>query len=307
MSKVYRKQLVEGVTIPAIIHNSSYFLIELAVYEDGTVSCWHKSDLRQFQQDLQKGWVLPTVPIGESLSVTQLGSFPVLDARWKYHARSFYQHVKAIVRQLNPEMTNLYQTTQREIQKWDKARVRWSGSPTHCKLGNHIGYSLLDGRSYYIFYRQKEALYLTTLIAYADKTTQIEAAGEQFFTVEEIDAFFADGTLCTSPGKRGAWVIIDGLGELFLRPPACSPLTVQEKQGEFHTMLAQAAEEEDVLDRCIAAYHEYLTEPNDWARESLRKAYEAVPEHMRMYLGDMDTRDSDYIRILYHPEQKREV
>ena len=43
MSKVYRRQLVEGVTIPAIIHNGSYFLIDMAVYEDGTVSCWHKS------------------------------------------------------------------------------------------------------------------------------------------------------------------------------------------------------------------------------------------------------------------------
>ncbi len=65
MSKVYRRQLVEGVTIPATIHNGSYFLIDMAVYEDGTVSCWHKSYLQQFQQDLRKGWVVPKVPIGE--------------------------------------------------------------------------------------------------------------------------------------------------------------------------------------------------------------------------------------------------
>lgn len=307
MSKVYRRQLVEGVTIPAIIHNGSYFLIDMAVYEDGTVSCWHKSDLQQFRQDLRKGWVVPKIPIGERLSVTHLGSFPVLDARWIYDTQNFYQHVQDVVRRLNPEMANLYRTTQREIQKWEKARVRWSASPTYCKVDAEIGYDLLDGRSYYIFYRQHNGLYLTTLTAYADKTARIDAAGEKFFTAEEIDAFFADGTLCTSLEEHGAWVILDGLGELLLGPTGGKPLSVREKQGEFHTMLAQAAGEEDMLDRCIAAYHAYLTEPGDWAKENLRKAYEAVPEHMRMYLGDMDTRDSDYIRILYHPEQKRQV
>jgi len=307
MGKVYRKQLVEGVTIPAIIHNGSYFLMELAVYEDGTVSCWHKSDLWQFQEDLKKGWVVPKVPTGKELSITHLGSFPVLDARWRHDQKSFYQYVKDVVHQLNPELANLYRTTQREMDKWEKAHVCWSASPTPCKLDAAVGYPLLDGRSDKIFYRNGERLFLTTLTAYADKTIRIDAAGEQFFTAEEIDGFFADGVLCTSPGAHGQWVTIEGLGEIFLGPPACGTLPVQEKQGEFHTLLAQAAGEEDALDRCIAAYHSYLTEPDDWHRENLRKLYEAVPAHMRMYLGNMDTRDSDYIRILYHPEQKREV
>lgn len=49
MGNVYRKQLVEGVTIPAIIHNSSYFLIQMTVYEDGTVSCWRHLPMRKCQ------------------------------------------------------------------------------------------------------------------------------------------------------------------------------------------------------------------------------------------------------------------
>lgn len=65
--------------------------------------------------------------------------------------------------------------------------------------------------------------------------------------------------------------------------------------------------EKDAIDRCQEAYYLYLTEPTEQARENLRKCYEAVPEHKRCFLGDMDTRDSDYIRILYHPEEKREV
>ncbi len=50
----------------------------------------------------------------------------------------------------------------------------------------------------------------------------------------------------------------------------------------------------------------YLVEPTDFYKEELRKAYEAVPEHERCYLGDMDTRDSDFRRILY-TNDKREV
>lgn len=45
MSKVYREQCIEGVTIPSIIHNSQYFWHNMAVYEDGTVSVWDKVDL----------------------------------------------------------------------------------------------------------------------------------------------------------------------------------------------------------------------------------------------------------------------
>ena len=69
MERVYYKQLIEGASIPAIIHNSSYFLIQMAVYENGTVSCWHKSDLQQFWGDLETGWVVPSVPADADLSI----------------------------------------------------------------------------------------------------------------------------------------------------------------------------------------------------------------------------------------------
>ncbi|WP_434059905.1 DUF7639 domain-containing protein [Myroides odoratimimus] len=31
-------------------------------------------------------------------------------------------------------------------------------------------------------------------------------------------------------------------------------------------------------------------------------AYERIPEHMQMYLGDMDSKDGEYIDIIYGPE-----
>jgi len=59
-------------------------------------------------------------------------------------------------------------------------------------------------------------------------------------------------------------------------------------------------------EKCREIYYEYLVYPCEDARERLRAAYEAVPEHERMYLGDMDSKDWDYRRILF-TDEKREV
>lgn len=303
MNRVYRRQLIEGVNIPAIIHNSSYFLIQMAVYADGIVSCWHKSDLQQFQQDLRRGWVTPAVPEGKSLSVHHLGSFAVLQARWTYNERKFYRHVQEIVRSLNPEMANIYQTTASETARWDKLRVRFTASATPCKEKPALGYDFWDGRGGYIFCRNQEGLHISPLTVYADKTVRVDALGDNYYNMEEIEQLFAKGTLAAEI-KGEEWVRIEGLGELLLKPDY---LSAADKLGEIADDLARLTGEEDSLDICRRAYHYYLEEPSEWAREKLREAYEAVPEHCRIYLGDMDSRDSDYIRILYHPEIKRQV
>lgn len=306
MERVYYKQLIEGAAIPAIIHNSSYFLIQMAVYENGTVSCWHKSDLQQFWSDLEKGWVVPSVPPDAELSINNLGCFPIREARWFYNREEYYHRVEEVVRSLNPEMTNLYRMAQWEKDKWEKARVRWKADPTPCKLKPGWCYTLIDGDSSYIFYRQEGRLHLTSLTVYADKTVRLGAVSDRSYTLEEIEGLFVQKILSTSP-EGVEWVEIDGLGNVLLAPPEYGALPVEEKRKEINDTMAGLSGEKDSLDRCKRAHYQYLTDPNDWTREELRKAYEAVPEHQRMFLGDMDTRDNDFIRILYSPEVKREV
>lgn len=99
---------------------------------------------------------------------------------------------------------------------------------------------------------------------------------------------------------------IPGLGQVQLGAPEYM-VEREEKRKEIAEALRELSGEPTARDRCVAAYHAYLEEPTDWAREQLRKAYEAVPAHERIYLGDMDTRDSGYIRILHFPDEKREV
>lgn len=305
MGHVYHKHLVEGVTIPAIIHNLNYYLIQMAVYENGTVSCWKRSDLAQFRDDLTKGWVVTQIPTDSNISVHNLGFFHISAASWKYDIDEYFLHIKDIVHSLNPEMTNLYHTTKRETDKWKNAKVSWRDSPIPCKLKSPFGYNLLDGDSCYIFYRKDDHLYLTPMTVYADKTIQIDAAGEQLYSQNDIEELFAANILCTCP-KNDELVKIEGLGEIVL-DASNGQLSVKDKLAEIADTLARVSGEKDSLELCQTAHYQYLTDPNDITREMLRKAYEAVPEHQRMFLGDMDNRDSDIIRILNYPNSKREV
>jgi hypothetical protein len=58
-------------------------------------------------------------------------------------------------------------------------------------------------------------------------------------------------------------------------------------------------------ERCFAAWTAYEALPSEVTKEVLRLAYEAVPEHNRMFvLGDQDRKDHPIRRVLY-PEQYR--
>ncbi len=307
MGRVYYRQRVEGVTIPAVIHNGSYFYTNLGVYENGIVSCWRRSDLRQFKEELARGWVTPCIPIGRNISIYGLGEFPVLDAHWKYDNKGFYQYIEKTVKSLNPEMKNIYQTTQGEIDKWAKVRVRTTAEPISYKVKPGFGYVTFDGKTSNIFYRKKDQIYLTTITAYADKTLEIDAEPDRIFELAEINEMFEQGIFTISIQKE-EWVIIEGLGRVLLgETKQRYKLPKKEKQKEIQELVCRVAGEKDAHDKCIWAHYAYLTDPSEFNREALRKAYEAVPEHERMYLGDMDTKDSDIIRILKYPDEKREV
>lgn len=307
MGQVYYYQLVEGIMIPAIIHNGGYHLTQISVYENGTIDCWGMLDLKQFYDKLMNGWVVTQVPIDTKLSIFSLGSFPICEAHWKYTPEKYYQYIKKILHSLNPKMDNQYHVTPRIRKKMDESRRSWFGTgSTPYKVKQGFGYDLLDGKSEYIFYRKKGKLYLTPFTVYEDKTLRFDITGEKNYTMDDIISFFEQDILCTTL-KNEEWVYIKGLGKMLLAPPVYGELSNQQKLQEINDMIAKVSKEQDSLARCKEAYYQYLVDPNDWTREFLRKAYEAVPEHQRMYLGSMDDKDSDIIRILNYPNSKREV
>ncbi len=304
MGKVYRRQMIEGVTIPAIIRNGSYFWHSMAVYEDGTVSCWNKVDLSGVPQKIASGWLQFSVPVGQTLSIYALCCVKILSADWRFDGKSYYDYLVETVRSMNPEMANIYMTTQREHDKWEKYRVAFSASPTPCKLSGNFGYDLLKGDDANIFHYKDGKLILTELYAYKDGTFSVDGLDEGYLSFEELGRLFKDKTLRTSP-KSGEVVSFGVLGAAEVEAVS-KPVSAKQKLSEIENKSLRVQNKPDAHDRCIAAYHAYLVEPSEFYKEKLREAYETVPEHERCFLGDMDTRDGDYRRILY-TNDKREV
>lgn len=302
MGKVYRNQRIEGVTIPSIIRNGSYFWNDMAVYEDGTVSVWNKVDLEDVPNEISRGWIQFSVPEGKSLSVHGLCSFDIVSAEWNYNAQSYYEHIVDTVRSINPEMANIYKTTPREQAKWKEYHVAFSASPTPYKLGSKFGYESLKGDYAHIFLRRGGALILTEMYCYKDGTFSVDGL-DGFFELSDVERMFKEKTLATKPAK-GEKVTLGDLGTAEINE--CSAVSAKSKLKELENASLRVQDKPDAHDAAMAAYHAYLTEPNEFYKNKLREAYEAVPEHERMYLGDMDTKDGDFIRILY-TDNKREV
>lgn len=298
---IYVKKMVEGESIPGIIRNGNYFLTELGVYEDGTISCWERNDLKQFRDSIAHNRIVPAIPDGELLSIFQLGAFRIEKAEWLYNKDSYYNHIVEIIKSLNPEMENIYTETPRISEKWDKARVRFSDNPTDCKLREKLGYSLTDGKSGFIFCNIDGITSITFLVVYADKCFRIGEFPDKDFTFDEIKEMFRNGTLSTKV-TADTWVNIENLGKVKLS--TVSSVKTSEKLKELEEKAKRLANEPTAHEKCVNAYHQYLEYPCEDTKEALRKAYEAVPEYERCYLGDMDTRDTDYVRILYSNEKR---
>lgn len=304
MGKIYRKQQIEGVTVPAIIHNRQYFWLNMAVYEDGTISCWEKTDLCDVMRQLERGWLTVGVPKGSALSVHGLCTLEIISADWNFDNESYRKFIEDTVRSIDPKMANIYRTTQREKDKWKKYHVGFSAYPTPFKLSGDLGYETSDGKQMNVFLRKNGEILLTSVTAYADGTFSVDGLdGEEYITLDKIRELFSEDVLCVKPSENET-VSFGALGKA--RCKTIYDVLKEEKIKEIENELLRLQNKLDALETARQAYINYLIYPSEQNKEKLRSAYEAVPEHQRMYLGDMDTRDRDYIRILY-TDDKREV
>ncbi len=155
-----------------------------------------------------------------------------------------------------------------------------------------------------IFLRQDGEIMPTSLSVFSDGYFSVDGLdGEEHITPDKILELFNEDVLCVKPNDNET-VSFGALGKA--RCKAVYDVLKEEKIKEIKNELLRLQNKPDALETARQAYINYLIYPSVQNKEKLRFAYEAVPEHQRMYLGDMDTRDRDYIRILY-TNDKREV
>ena len=307
--KVYYKKLIEGTTIPAIIHNGNYYYLNMSVYEDGTIDCYERVALDCISEKLDTDWLVTHVPDGKAISIHGLTALTVANGKWDYTPKSYQQHILDTVKSMNKNMVGIHKDTDEQKAKWEKHRTYWTTYGKPYKIRESLGYGLLDGESASVFLRQNDTYHLVSISGFADDTFLMSSnpnSNDETVTVEKITNLVNCGDIVCAPPKDSV-VYLPGLGSFEVADDSLWSADVKEKLKEILELPNRAGSRETAHDRAVRLYHQYLTYPQDWAREQLREAYEAVPEHERMYLGDMDSKDWDYIRILYEPDRKREV
>ncbi|WP_145408225.1 DUF7638 domain-containing protein [Paenibacillus xylanexedens] len=307
MQNIRRTKQIEGTTTPGIIHNGGHhFLIPVQIYEDGMINCWELVDLKELKQKIEEYWLGPDVPVGETISIHGLGAYRVEQANWTHNNSSYYEHIERKIRALNPEFRNIFEVTPRLQQLKENRRVSPSPQAVDFAVVQELFYETIQGDGFSIFMKYEGWHYLVHLVVYENgKVVIYQLPNHVEMVIDELAAWFQDGTFFTTIDRPVAIRILD-LGEVTFSEEQYAE-NVEDKYQELLDIYKKLTGEQTTFEACRHAYHMYLEDPSEFNRAVLKEKYERVPEHQRMYLGDMDSRDMDYQRIIYSPEEKREV
>ena len=309
MRAIQRKKTVEGTTIAGIIHNGDYFYADIEIFADGMVNAWELYDLTQFSELMKaRSWAVTRIPDGEKLNIHALGSYRVVSAQWAHDPESYLRLIDAKLTELNPERSNLYTVTAREKALNKQRRGVWHSSmaePFRVIQGIML-YKTEPGEKLWLFMRHEGRCLLVNVCIFKSGVVEITHPELALsLSLDELEKLWHEGCFLTN-FETPTEVSCGELGILNL---------VNDKTTWFEEL---ANKREEILanfeklqgksrhEACRQAYYQYLEYPGDDTREYLRKAYENVPEHERKYLGGMDSRDADYLRILY-TDRKRDV
>lgn len=128
--------------------------------------------------------------------------------------------------------------------------------------------------------------YLADLIVYADG--MVDCWGLVGF--DEFRAKVASGWVATTL-PQGVRASAHMLATWTVADPVMA-ITGEDLVAEVADEIEQLAGRPSASERCQAALAALLAEPSEERRVVLRRAYDAVPRHLRQFLGGMDDRDT---------------
>lgn len=300
-TKVYRQQVQEGFSIPAIIRNGSYFFVDLDVYENGRVDCWNFEDFASFQRDVLRGWVALSIPDGESISIHGLGEWRIAHGAWQFDKQAFISYVEGLIRELNPGWQNIHLYSERRV---NGVTIGESGSGTIYKKNQPADFfsERIDGNRIDLFYRQEADYWLVQVNVFADGTLQLARLETPVeLTLDDLAHLVAEQVVVTEV-PLGATVRVYGLGRFTIQQ-ALYTVSAQNKLLELQDLQRTLAGEPTAIHLCRDAYGAYAEQPTASHKQALRDAYERVPDHLKRYIGDMDVKDTQVRMILYGEQE----
>ena len=149
-----------------------------------------------------------------------------------------------------------------------------------------------------IFFRATDGkTYLATLSIYKSGHVEItNIPSKMVFQFDELDEAAARGQIATEL-QVGETVTIIGLGSFKIK--SGSGIEMGLKLNEFKDKLLELNGGENSIAKCARIFEEYKKHPTKKLRDELKDAYEAIPEHLRIFVGTMDTRDYEVMQVIY--------
>lgn len=293
-----------GIKVPGFIHNGSHYFTELDVYADGLVECWGAVDLEFLADKCKQGWITPTIPDGADVSIHDVIQAKVASGQWRYDSQTYHERLIEQVRRLNPSMDNLIDFKGEDVEIRNGVRHAKIGFTKATPLQTALGESSPTGRARYAFVRENGYVFLTAIRIYAGGQIDIHPryGEERLIDLEAFEKLVSSNDISVTV-PSGTLVEIDTLG----RFRVVDVWSYVERPGDFIDEIADVIVEldgqPDLVAKCRQVFQEYLTEPTVRNRERLKQAYEAVPEHHRMYVGDMDTKDIPVRMVIYGDDE----
>lgn len=302
LTTIHRTQIIDGFSIPAVIHNMQYHFTDLQIYSDGLVWCWEMVDLKLFREKLSRKWVVTSIPDGEQISIFSLGYWKITKGNWDYNENSFYEYIFSLIKKLNPKLENLYDCHGRTTEKIGNVNYSIFGFPKpktyYLITQNKILQEKKLGKSIYLFYRAKnEKLYLAQLSVFEDGNIEITNIPEkQIFNLSDLPTLIEEKILLSKIPLNervnilgfGSFEVSDGDG-----------VDIQNKYLEILDTFNKLQGGEGTLEICRKLFEEYKKRPSEELKNKLKIAYENIPQHQRIFVGDMDTKDHEVKRIIY--------
>jgi hypothetical protein len=297
--RIIRTKIIKGKSIPAFIHNSGYYFTNIDVYEDGAIWCWHTDDLATFKSDLERRWVSTAIPNGGEISIHGLGNWKIDNGHWLYDARSFYDHVFGIVKEMNPKLQNMYKFVEKNINGIGIIENSMGEVYREDRRYEHeISPPISKGDSYHLFYKVSDSYLLARFAFFADEKIEITGLADPIYTdLRGIEQDVTNGIVLSEIPSNSV-VEIAGLGS-FTAVSCSYAVRVEDKLLEARDIIEKLNGRPTSLETCRQVYEEYLETPNRDLKDLLKTAYEKIPTHERRYVGDMDTKDTGVRMVIY--------
>lgn len=309
LTTITRTEVLEGFSIPGIIHNMQYHFTDLQVYSDGLISCWEMVDLPMFKDKLNKGWVVTSIPDREAISIFNLGHWTIEQGEWQHTNETLYEYVYSLVKLLNPTLENLYNYNGKNSKMVGKAKVAKhfipDPKPYHFDDQNSFFPKKINGEKFHFFYRNEDTkTYLAELSIYKSGLIEItNLPSKKTFIFEDIKEL-TDKGIVTTELNIGETVSILNLGSFKI--VSGSGVDIKFKINELTDKFNELNGRENSIAKCRRIFEEYKQNPTKILRDELKVAYEAVPEHQRIFVGTMDTKDNEVRQIIYGDIVKKE-